>query len=144
MGMPVYKLVAQFIAYISYIKLVLLLSYLRIEDHVEEKVAEFLADIGHIFLEYGIGKLISFLDSLRTQGIQSLLVIPRTLLTERIHNVQQSFKGCQFPLSLCFHRCVTLFFSCRRELVIGRMTEPQVEPQHCIFRNTFARGHVAV
>ena len=70
-----------------------LLGHPRMVDDLQQKVAEFLAQVIGIAARYGIGHLVGFLDCVGSDGREILLDIPRTAglrLAQRRHDLDQA------------------------------------------------------
>ena len=96
MRMTEYQLVAQLVTNVGYIKLLFLFSYPTIEHDVQQNVAQLLADFTLVVSYQGITEFVRLLDCIRTQTVVRLLSIPRTFLTQSVHDVQQTPEGLHF------------------------------------------------
>jgi len=73
-------------------KIVLLLGHARMEDHLQQQVAELVAQRGHVAAIYGVGDLVGFFDGVGDDGLERLLDIPRTpfrRVAQSSHDVDQ-------------------------------------------------------
>ena len=93
--MAVDQLVAQGIGHITEIERALFLAQLRIENHMQQQVAQLLLDSLHIVRRDGIGQFVGLLDRVAAQRVESLLPVPRTFAAERVHHLQQACRGFQ-------------------------------------------------
>ncbi len=90
MRMAVYQLVAELVADIRYVERPFLAAYLGVEHHMEEDIAQFLADVPVVFLQKRVGKFIHLLYRVGTQRLVGLFPVPRTFLAQRVHHVEQT------------------------------------------------------
>ena len=58
-------------------KIAVLLVNARVEEDVEEKVAELLLDVGRLALRYSVNRLEAFLNHVAAQGKRRLRFVPR-------------------------------------------------------------------
>ena len=105
MRMSVYQLIAQCIDHIAYIETPLFRPHARIEDDVEQQVAQLLADAVHVAVRYRIGQFERLLYGVVAQRLESLLPVPRTLYPEPVHHPEQALHG----LKLFLVHAVSLF-----------------------------------
>ena len=64
-------------------------AQLRVEDDVQHQVAQLLADALHVAVEDGVRQLVGLLDGVLAQRFEGLLAIPRALLPQFVHDLQQ-------------------------------------------------------
>jgi hypothetical protein len=91
------------------------------KHHLEQQVAQLIADLQRIPRLDGVGDLVSLLDGKRRDGGEGLLHVPRTAalgITQPRHELQQRSHG---PLSLTHHG------SCSNRNNVNNM--PAVAPQ---------------
>ena len=100
MGVAEDEFVAQLVAHIGNVELSLLTSYLGIEHHVEEHIAQFLAYLMCVVLDEGITQFKGLFYSIGAQTFKRLLAVPRALLAQGVHHIQQPAE------------CRHFFFSC--------------------------------
>ena len=70
--------------------MLLFLTYLGIEYHVQKHITKFLGKFMLLSLEDSITQLIYFLESLRTQRFIGLFPVPRTFLAQLVKNIQKT------------------------------------------------------
>ena len=99
---PVYEFVAQGVGHVPEIKGALLLAQLRVEDHVQQQVAELLLDSLHVVIRDGIGQFVGLLDRIAAQRVEGLLPIPGAFAAQGVHHLQQAGRSLQ---TFIFHRC---------------------------------------
>ena len=107
MGVTEYQLVAQTVTNIGNIELLLLLTDFPIEDHVQQHVAQLLADFLLVITNQSVAQLIGLLDGVRTQALVRLLTVPRTLGTQAVHHIEQTAERRHLFIS-CMHFLVVL------------------------------------
>src|SRR5690606_17769702 len=79
--------------YIADIEMAKLLGHLRVIDRLEKQVAQFLTQVSKILSLDGVGDLVSFFDSVVTDGTEILLQVPGTTairIAERRHDFDQT------------------------------------------------------
>ena len=96
--MTVDEFVAQTVDHVHDIVFALLGSYLRIEDDVQQHVAQFLGDFPAFPAEDGVAQFVSLLNRLRTQRLGGLLVVPGAFLPELVHYIQKAAESLQLGL----------------------------------------------
>ena len=79
MGMASDHLLCQGITDIGHIKLLLFFCNFRIETDMQQHVTQFLADVMEIILDEGIAELVCLLDSIGSQTLVRLFLVPRTI-----------------------------------------------------------------
>ena len=97
MRMPTNQLIAQSIADIRKIEFPLFLAQFGIKGDMQQHIPHLLLDILVILVHNRVRQFESFLDRQRPQGVESLLLVPRTLLAQQFQNPQQaddSLFGC--------------------------------------------------
>ena len=90
MWMSENQLIAEFVADIGDVEVSCLRAYLGVEDDVEEHVAELLADVILVILDDGISQLVGLLNRIGAQALVGLLTVPRALLPQVVHDVEQT------------------------------------------------------
>ena len=89
----------QGIADVGDVKRTFFLSDLGVEKDMEQNVAEFLTDIGVVFVYKGVAKLIDLLYGVRTQGFIGLFGIPGTFYTQNVERVDDTPQSFDFFLA---------------------------------------------
>lgn len=89
----------QGIADVGDVKRAFFLSDLGVEKYMEQDVAEFLADVGVVFVYKGVAKLIDFLYGVRTQRFVGLFGIPGTFYTQNVERVDDASQCLDFFLA---------------------------------------------
>ena len=102
MGMTKDKLIGRAVADIDDVEVALLLADAGIEANVQQNVAQFLTDFVFIVLYEGISQLEGLLDCVRTQTLVGLLSVPRTILPERVQNIEIAPESRHF-FFFCVH-----------------------------------------
>ena len=95
-GVAVDKLVALGIGHIAKVETALFLAKFRIEDNVQQQIAQLLLYAVHIIVGYGIHQFVGLLYSVVAQRLEGLLTIPGALLAQGVHHLQQSCCGFEF------------------------------------------------
>ena len=90
MRMPTNQLITQSIADIRKIEFPLFLSQFGIKGNMQQHIPHLFLDILVILVHDRIRQFESFLDCQRPQGVESLLLVPRTLLAQQFQNPQQA------------------------------------------------------
>ena len=90
MRMAVYKLVAEEVYHIHYIKVLLLLTYLCVEKDMKEHISKFLGQFPFLSLEDSVTEFIYFL--------YGLLAVPWTFFPEFIKDFYNAGKSLLFFL----------------------------------------------
>ena len=88
------ELVAYTVADVGYVKVARLATHLRVENHVQQHIAQLLAYLLHVMLGDGVGQLEGLLYRVLTQTIEGLFPVPRTALTQFIHDGKQTVESC--------------------------------------------------
>ena len=101
-GVPIDQFVAKHVAHVGNVKVARFGADLRIEDDVQQQVAQFLGNVVHVVRQDGVGQFISFFDGIGAEGIEGLLAVPGALFAQVVHDVQESGESLQFFFS--FHR----------------------------------------
>ena len=83
--MAVYELITQFVTNIFYIVIASLTAYLGVEHHVEQNIAQFLADIRLAVLHYGITEFINLLNGV----LATINYNPTRLISDRISSISR-------------------------------------------------------
>ncbi len=81
------------VGHVGDVKLAVLLADFGIEKHVQQHVAEFLADFGGFAVEQGLREFVHFLNRVGAQTFVGLLGVPGAFHTqdvERVHNATHS------------------------------------------------------
>ena len=99
MRVPVYQLVTKEVDNIDYIKVLLLLPDLGIEQHVQKHVAEFLRKFMLIACQDGSVELVHFFNSLRTERLIGLLPVPWAFLPKFVQHIQNPSECLHFFFS---------------------------------------------
>ncbi len=55
-----------------------LFGHTGVKDHLQQQIAEFVAEVGEVVARDGVGHLIGFLDRVGRNGRKGLLEVPRT------------------------------------------------------------------
>jgi hypothetical protein len=74
-----------------------LLSHAGVEHHLEEQIAELVAQIIHVIPGDGVGHLVGLLDGIGGDGLEVLLAIPRATplrVPECVHDGDESVDRC--------------------------------------------------
>ncbi len=93
--MPTLHLVADRRDDIGKGELPLVLGDLRVEDHLQEQIAELVLEVRHVAARDGIGDLMRFLDGIGRDALKALRHIPiaaRLRVAETFHDGQQAFQ----------------------------------------------------
>ena len=98
-----HHLVTHLVNGVGNVKSAFLLAHAGIEDHVIEKVSDFLGCSLAVSLQNGVTEFVHFLLRHAADGVKSLLGIPGAFLPESVHNVEKPAKGFQFFFA-CVHR----------------------------------------
>ena len=93
--MAVDEFVAQGVGHVRKVERALLLAELRVEDDMQQQVAQLLADALHVVVRNGVGQFVGLFDGIAAQRVEGLLAVPRTLAAERVHHLQQPCHGFQ-------------------------------------------------
>ena len=101
-GMAEYEFVDKLVADIRHVKLLLLLAYLGIEAHMQQHVAQFLADIRLVVLEQGVAQFECLFYGVGSKRLVGLLAVPRTFLAQLVEHIQQTSESLEFFFS-CMH-----------------------------------------
>ena len=99
--MAVDEFVAQRIGHVGKVERALLLAQFRVEDHVEQQVAQLLLDALHVVVENCIGQFVGLLNRVAPQRIECLFAVPRAFTAQGVHHLQQPGRGLQ---TFVFHR----------------------------------------
>ena len=90
MRMAEHKLIAQAVADISDVELLLFTAYLCIEKHMKEDIAQFLADFRRDVCYQGCAKFIGFFYGGGTKAFVGLLAVPWALLAKFVEDVDKT------------------------------------------------------
>ena len=71
-------------------KLSALASYLGVKNHVQQYVAQLLANVSLVIFNQGITKFVNLFYRIRTQTFVGLFTIPRTFYPQFIKHIEQS------------------------------------------------------
>ena len=107
--MAEFEFLHQTVAHISYVKLFLLTGYSGIKGHMEEHIAQLLADVLRIVLHQGITQFKGFFYGVGAQTFVGLLLVPRALFAQRVEHIQKA------------PECRHLFFSCMHDYLFYRL-----------------------
>ena len=99
MGMTENEFVAKFVAHIGEIKLLALFADFGIEEHMEENIAQFLANLFVVTLHQGIAKFVHLFNGVGAQTFIRLLFIPRAFFTQLFEHVEYTIERFEFFLS---------------------------------------------
>ena len=77
MGMTAHKLLADGLDHVAEIERALLLRHSGMEDHLQQQIAEFVAQVGEIAPHDGISHFIRLFDRVRGDGREVLFEVPR-------------------------------------------------------------------
>ncbi len=77
MRMPVNKLAREPVEHVINRKRSLLLGHFRVEEHLQQQVAEFAGEFVPVAIVDGLEDFIGFFQRVRFYGIEGLLAIPR-------------------------------------------------------------------
>ncbi len=91
------EFVAYAICHIGIVECALLRAEFRVEDNVQQQVAQLLLDALHITVGNGIDEFVGLFDCVVAQRLEGLLTVPRTLLAQSVHNLYKT------------QRCVCIF-----------------------------------
>ena len=85
------EFVAKFVAHIGEVKLLALFADLGIEEHMEENIAQFLANLFVVTLHQGIAKFVHLFNGVGAQTFRSFAFCPKgifhaTLRARRVHD----------------------------------------------------------
>ena len=105
-----YKFLAKTVYNRFHIEIVLFLSYLGIENDMQEQIAEFFFYVIDIIIFYCLCKLIHLLDGIGLQGKIRLFSVPRAFFPQRIHYFQQLGKGSQCLLVFFLHNAILFVY----------------------------------
>ena len=92
MGMAEDELVGLRIANIGEIKIIRFGTYLCIEEHMHQHVAQLLADVVGVVFHECVAKFKRFLYGIGAQALVGLLLVPRALLAQLVENVHEPAK----------------------------------------------------
>ena len=94
MRMSANHFLAQALHHIVNRKVALFLAHLRMENHLEKHIAEFLAHVFLVAVLRSIDKLTTFLDQIRQQRMRSLLTVPRAAVfrAQTRHDIDKIIK----------------------------------------------------
>ena len=99
MRVAVDELIAKGIGHIAEVKGTLLLADGAIEDNVQEHIAQLLLDLLGAAREDRIGELIDLFEGIGTEALGRLLTIPRAVLTQTLHDIEETAHGRQLLFS---------------------------------------------
>ena len=94
MRVPAHHLFAKALNHVVNGKVALFLAHLRMENYLEQHIAQFLAHVFLVALLCGINKFTTFFDQIRQQRMRILLTVPRAavLRAEASHNIDKVIK----------------------------------------------------
>ena len=92
--MPAHHLFAQALDHVINRKVALFLAHLRMENHLEQHITEFLAHVLFVAILRGIDKLTAFFNQIWQQRMRGLLAVPRAAVfrTQTSHNIDEILK----------------------------------------------------
>ena len=114
MRMAIYQLVTEEVDNVHDVKILFLLSDLRIKDHMQKHISELLRKLTLLSLEDRVAEFIDLFNSLRTQRLVCLLPVPWTFLSQFIKHIQNPSERFQ------------LFFSCMHNLYCFSCKDPSL------------------
>jgi len=99
------------------------LGHAGVIDDLKEEIAELIAKVGEIVADDGLGYFVGFLDRVRRDGREALLLVPRAAalrVTERRHDLDQ-------PRNIArgFHRHCLHSGYARRRVLAGKLAARQ-------------------
>ena len=107
MRVPVDEFITEFVADVGDVEVARLGPDFGVEDDVQQHVAQLFADVRLVVLDDGICQFVGLLDGVRPQALVRLLAVPRALLPQVVHHIEQPPERFQFFFS-CMHVCANL------------------------------------
>jgi len=99
MRVAVDELIAKGIGHIAEVEGTLLLADRAIEDNVQEHIAQLFLDLFGTPREDRIRELIDLFEGIGTEALGRLLTIPRAVLTQTLHDIEETAHGRQLLFS---------------------------------------------
>ena len=97
----VYELVALGVGHVGEVEGSGLLAQLRVEDNVQQQVAQLLAYALHVAVGDGVDEFVGLLYGVVAQRFEGLFAVPRALFAQGIHDFEQPLGG--FELIFAVH-----------------------------------------